>query len=91
MVFAETERLPRLVPLAGTALSQEPLTTVAVQLKVPPPVFDTVTDCAGGFASDCRALKATELVLIPIAGGAEETVSVTVMVCGVLLAPAAAT
>ena len=89
-MLTETEKTPVFVPEAEAILSQgDGLVTAAVQFSVPPPVFETVSDCAAGLEPPCCALNVNEVGVTPMTGGAAVMVSVTLMVCGELLAPVA--
>ena len=81
------------VPAPGEALNQLPpevVLAVAVQFRVPPPVLEMFTIWSAGLAPPCAPVKIKDVILSEIVGGGV-TVSGTVMVCGVLVAPTAAT
>jgi hypothetical protein len=85
--------LPLLAPEVGALrLNHPPLqVTDADQFRVPPPVLAMVTVWLGGLLPPCAAVKPNEVELNPIVGGGALTVSVTDMLCGVLVAPVADT
>ncbi len=83
--------VPVLVPEAGVRVSQAAL-SLAVHVKVPEPVLETVKDWVVGLVPPAAPEKAKLVALNPITGAAVEaavTVSETGMV--LLLAPVAAT
>jgi hypothetical protein len=57
-MFADTESACGAVPLAGATLSQV-LSLVAVNVRVPPPVFVTFTLPGAGFVPPAVAVKET--------------------------------
>src|SRR5687767_303948 len=89
LVFTASVMAPELVPLAGVSVSQ-PASSLADQFKVPPPLLLTLSVWLFGFAPPACAVKVNVLGLRAMDGGGV-TVSVTLAVLGVLLAPTAAT
>jgi hypothetical protein len=80
------------VPLAGETLNHVE-SVAAVKLSVPPPVFETLTLCAAGFAPPCTAFMLSVVGETDnTAGGTGcDTIRVTVIVDGEPCAPAAVT
>ena len=76
--------MPVPVPDAGLTVNQAAL-SLAVQVKVPPPVLLTLTVWVAGLAPPWVATKERLVGLAPIAGGTEAaaTVKVTGTVTGV--------
>jgi hypothetical protein len=89
-MLALTESAAGAVPLAGVTLSHG-WSSDALKLSVPPPLFVTLTVCAGGFAPPCVALKASVAGATARTGVDGLTVSVTSIVFGDPLTPAALT
>ncbi len=89
-MLTATEIVPAPVPLTGDSVSQVWL-SLTVQLRVPPPVFDTLTLCAAGFAPPAVAVKLRLAGVMARTGVAGFTVSVTATVFGEPLAPVAVT
>ena len=67
-VAALTETVPLPVPEAGDTVSQAAL-SLALQLKVPPPVLLMLTVWAAGFVPPWVAVKDKLVGLAPMAGG----------------------
>ena len=65
---AVTVIVPLPVPEAGETESHEAL-SLAVQLRVPPPVLLSVRVCVAGLLPPCCAVKVRLVGLVPIAGG----------------------
>ena len=80
--------VPVPVPDVGLRLSQVTV-SLAVHVRVPPPVLLIVTDWLTVVLLFCCAVSETLRGLAPMAGGIALTVRVTGMVCGVLEAPVA--
>ena len=76
-------------PEAGLIVSQD-FVFVAVQLSVPPPVFQTEKVAEAGFDPPTVALKAFDVALIPIAGVMEIRLRVAETPLGAPTAPGAA-
>ena len=74
-------------PETGDSESQE-LVELTFQLKVPVPELFTVTDCEAGVLPPCVAENARLVGMRLIVGiGGAVSVSATLTVCGVLVAP----
>src|SRR5688572_20072455 len=89
-MFGDTERPAGAVPPAGLRAGQDWLSE-ALKLSEPPPVFETFTVCAAGFAPPCVALNARLVGATDRTGVAGLTVRVTSTVFGEPEAPAAVT
>lgn len=74
---ALTVTVPLPVPEAGLTVNQAAL-SLALQLKVPPPVLLMVTVWVAGLAPPCVAVKEKLAGLAPIAGGTGVAVTVNV-------------
>ena len=80
--------VPLPVPEAGESVSQVTL-SLAVQLRVPPPVFLMLSVWAAGLPPPCWAVNDMLVVLAPMAGGAGAAVTVKVTGTEALDAPVA--
>lgn len=90
VTLAVTEPLP--VPEVGESVNQAAL-SLALHVKVPPPVLLILKDWFTGLFPPCWAVKDRLVGLTPIAGGTGAAVMVksTGTVCGPLVAPVALT
>ena len=90
--FTETVKEALPVPLAGLTDSQAGAaeSAAAVQLRDPPPLFDTAIVCVVG-DEPSTTVKLKVAGVTAMVAGAEVTVNVTGMLCGVLVAPGADT
>ena len=84
-MFAVRFTVPEFLPDVGLAVSQGWVSRTLHE-SVPPPVLETAKLWAAGFAPSAVALKETDVLLRPIAGGtgAAATVSVTATVLEVV-------
>ena len=76
------------VPEAGLSVNQAAL-SLALQLKVPPPVLLMLTVWVAGLAPPCVAVKAKLAGLALMAGGTEAAVTVNVTGTVTVVAPVA--